>query len=501
MSTAPQNPARKPAFGLRSLAGHTAVYGFGSALTALGGFILLPLYTHSFAPAQYGLLELLNRVADVLLLFVFMGTRQAYIRFYFDDDTDRWRRTVTATTLVFALGSAAVLVPFAILLSTLAPAEIWGSEHSSRIVLLIGLWIPAEVVFTVALAYLQVSLRSLAYVALNALRLAGFVGLNVYLIHGRDFGVDGVFLSQLIVVASIALAFLVYLVRWTGFAVSVDLLKRLVKFGAPYIPAALLWYLAANADRFFLTAFQSMNDLGIYSLGLKLGSVALALFMQPFQKVWSPFVFSVYKEANGPQKIGQAFTAFTAFGAYLILGICVLAPIVLPYLSDRAYFSATLVIPIVGTAQLLYGMACLIDAGLLIEKKTQYKPLIFGLTALVAVLANAVLTPLYSIVGAACATCISFGFLYLINKHYSDRFYRVALESKDFLAIIAAAGIAYWSFETVYVNDAPLPKQLLMAVVPALVYPAMLMILRPRVTKRGYAYLRDRRAATPPETR
>ena len=464
---------------MRSLAGHTAVYGLGSALTALGGFILIPLYTHNFVPSQYGLLELLNRIADVLLLFVFMGTRQAYIRFYFDDESDEWHRTVTATTLLFALASALVIIPIAILAAALAPSQFWGDENAGRLILLIALWIPFEIIFTVSLAYLQVSMRSLLYVLVNAIRLAGFISLNVWLVYFKGFGIDGVFLSQLIIVAGIALTFLVFLIRWTRLSFSLDLLKKLVRFGAPYIPSAILWYVAANADRFFIASFQSMTDLGIYSLALKLGSVALALFMQPFQKVWSPFIFSTYESSDGPSRIGKAFTAFTAFGAYLVLGISVLAPVVLPYLSDASYWDAALVIPIIATAQLLYGMSCLIDAGILIAKKTNYKPIIFGLTALVSILAQFLLTSRFSIVGAACAICITFGFLFVINKHYSDRHYRLTLVPADFLAIAVAASASLFIFEWLYNPSAGSLGAIGAVLIPAFTYPLFLMLLRP----------------------
>ena len=58
---------------LLKLAGHSFVYGVGNALGAVGGFILIPLYTHVLSTGEYGVLELLNRTADILMLFMLMG--------------------------------------------------------------------------------------------------------------------------------------------------------------------------------------------------------------------------------------------------------------------------------------------------------------------------------------------------------------------------------------------------------------------------------------------
>ena len=46
---------------------------------------MLPVYTHALVPAQYGLLETALRFVNVCLLIGFLGIRQAYVRFYFDN--------------------------------------------------------------------------------------------------------------------------------------------------------------------------------------------------------------------------------------------------------------------------------------------------------------------------------------------------------------------------------------------------------------------------------
>ena len=69
---------------LLKLGRHSFVYGVGNAIGIAGGFVLIPLYTHVLTTGEYGTLEMINRTADILMLIMFMGIRQAFIRFYFD---------------------------------------------------------------------------------------------------------------------------------------------------------------------------------------------------------------------------------------------------------------------------------------------------------------------------------------------------------------------------------------------------------------------------------
>ncbi len=93
----------------RGLAKHTLTYGAGSVMVAAGAFLLIPVYTHTLSTAEFGALEILNRIADVLLIVMFLGMRQSYIRIFFDDDAEGWGDTVTATFLLFCLFSCAVV--------------------------------------------------------------------------------------------------------------------------------------------------------------------------------------------------------------------------------------------------------------------------------------------------------------------------------------------------------------------------------------------------------
>src|SRR5689334_5972550 len=84
----------------RSFVKHAAVYGLASLLVQAGGFVLLPLYTHCLTPSDYGVLEVLGRMAETVgTCLMFGGFRQALLTFYQQSQGETERRRVVTTTL------------------------------------------------------------------------------------------------------------------------------------------------------------------------------------------------------------------------------------------------------------------------------------------------------------------------------------------------------------------------------------------------------------------
>ena len=137
-------------------------------------------------------------------------------------------------------------------------------------------------------------------------------------------------------------------------------------------------FVILSADRYLLTYFCDVAQVGIYSLGYKIGMLGTMLLMEPFQKVWAPFLFEYYKKENGTVIIGKMFTIFILVAVIFCLTISILSPIVLPYISGKAFHSSSKIVPLICLASIFYGMACLADAGILIEKKNLLETVIYS---------------------------------------------------------------------------------------------------------------------------
>jgi O-antigen/teichoic acid export membrane protein len=270
------------------------------------------------------------------------------------------------------------------------------------------------------------------------------VGSNILLVYVYRKGIAGILVTNMWIAGVVGLGFLAVLLNWTGIRVSRRVIKDLVKFGAPYVPTAMFMFLLSSSDRYFLSAMASLGAVGVYALAYKIGMFGTSLVMEPFGNVWAPFLFENYRKKEGPELIGKVFTMYTLVIVGVGLCIAVLSPLVIPLISDPEYHEAYRLIPWVCLAAVFYGMACIADAGILISKKTIYKPLVFGVAGTVAVVLNLLLIPRWGPAGAAFTLCVSFFTLFVLVYAVSSRFYYFKLEYRKLVSVFASAGLVYW---------------------------------------------------------
>ena len=96
---------------LKKLAGQTAVYGLSSIIGRLLNYLLVPIYTRIFAPAEYGIVsELYAYVAFMMVLYTY-GMETAYFHFTEKNkrDSTSWSTDEVYGNGLFSLFSSSVL--------------------------------------------------------------------------------------------------------------------------------------------------------------------------------------------------------------------------------------------------------------------------------------------------------------------------------------------------------------------------------------------------------
>jgi len=429
---------------LLKLGKHTLIYGIGSSLTAIGGFLLIPLYTHVMTTSEYGILELLGRTADILLLIIMVGVRQAFIRFYFDSDTHEWHQTVVATTAAFLIFSSIITICLFFPFKNVVAGLLFKDPLIGVFFTYVLLWIPVDLLFKVGMTHLQIQIKSKTYILINFIQFAAMMSSNIALVYYFRMGIRGVLITNLWVSSILGSAFLLYYVKWTKVKISFSLLKKLLKFGFPYLPTAFFGYIIHNGDRYFLTLYSSLDEVGIYALAFKIGMFGVLVIMEPFGRVWTPFLFDNYNKKDGPDLISKVFAIFTLIVVAAGLGVSIAAPIVIPIISGEAFHKASKLIPLICLAAVFYDMAMLADAGILISKKTGYKPFIFATAAIAGIILNYSLIPHFGAMGAAIAIPITFFVLFIVNYSVSNKFYVIRIEYGKMFLIFGGAVSVYF---------------------------------------------------------
>lgn len=424
----------------RSFLKHAAVYGLGTLLVQAGGFVLLPVYLRCLSPEEYGVLEVVSRVAETLAAILLLaGFRQALFAFHQQakDDLDR-RRVVTGALLL--VGGAAVVggVGYAL-------ARPWLRFDSlpGELLTLAVVGILLEPLCLLPLTLIQARVESALYVAVVVGQFLVRVGLCILFVRYLQWGVAGALWATALTGAAFGLTLtgreLLRGVAWPD----AKQLGGMVRFALPLVPGGLCYFVLNHGDRFFLLKYATAADVGTYSLGYKLGMIVRLLSLVPLYMVWSSRMYAVAASPDAARAFGRAFTRILAAYVFAGLGVSLFAGEIVTALGGRAYSEAVPVIAPVVVAGLFFSAITLLDAGFYVTRNTGRKLLVtLGGTAVTGLL-YALLIPTWGAMGAAIATVG--GFLALAAGTYgvTQRLFPVEYEWRRLLGGFGLAAVLW----------------------------------------------------------
>ena len=132
---------------LRNFVINTLVYGLGKGIGKFVGLFLMPFYTRSLTPADYGILESLGVSAFFITAIFNLGLDSASGRFFFMAKTKEEQGTVLFTVFVLRLFT---IIPTLILtlFSKQISVVLFGSDQYSWAVFLSLMVIPLQLLFS-----------------------------------------------------------------------------------------------------------------------------------------------------------------------------------------------------------------------------------------------------------------------------------------------------------------------------------------------------------------
>jgi len=432
------------------LARHSMIYGFGIVLNRVVALLLLPVYTRFLTPHDYGIKELVGLSTDVIGILLATAIASAIYRFYFEYENSKDRNEVISSAIII-IGSFGL---FAIVLLSLATKTMARYILDSAGLYYFFLLSFASMWFqslnNIGYDYLRANQQSVKFVSLSFGRMVVVISLNVYLVCFLQLGVLGILISTLITSILMCLVLVVPLSCTTGLHFSLDKIKGMLKFGFPMIPAQFGAFIVHLSDRFFIKAYCSIADAGLYSLGYRFGALPANFISEPFNRTWQPRRFELYKEEGSEAVFGRIFTYFLFLMIFAGLGVSVLTKDLLMIIADEKFWSAYKIVPIIVLATTIFTFHYHLDIGILIHKKTKYLAYINFSNGIFILLLNFALIPRYGVYGAAFATLIAFVYKGSLTYYFSSKYYKIYFEFIRIGKIILAAAVLY--FVTIFIE-------------------------------------------------
>jgi O-antigen/teichoic acid export membrane protein len=416
---------------LRRLTKHSLIYGVGHILSRGIGFLLLPLYTNVLSPAEYGIVALVfTFIAFMNILFLY-GLDSAFLRFYaLEKGADEKKKILATTMSMTALTSVSLFLLLFLLCEPLSRLILGRPETGSLLKMASGILF-FDTLSTFPYLLLRLEEKSAKFISYRLVNVLLTLGLNIYLVAYLKKGVYGVFLSNLIASAFILAILLPSIWRRFAAAFSGFLVKELLKFGLPFIPAGLASMSMELIDRYMLRHMKDLEVVGVYNAGYKLGLFMLLVVMA-FKFAWQPFFLGLGgEEARAKKSFAAVLTYFLLVTSFLLLvvsffvddlvrmgffGVTIFGP---------EFWSGTQVVPVILLAHVMMGLYLIFLPGIYLRKKTKFVPLFTGVGAVINILGNLLLIPRWGMQGAAWATFLGYFAMALALYATVQRFYPV----------------------------------------------------------------------------
>jgi O-antigen/teichoic acid export membrane protein len=200
-------------------------------------------------------------------------------------------------------------------------------------------------------------------------------------------------------------------------------------FGLPLFihtgAAVLLQYL----DRFMLERMGSLHDLGLYSLAGQIGT-AMLIITTATNQAYLPFLYRQFEAHFDLVVKAQRYVAlfFLSIGIFGML----VTPWVIRQFIDARYLESIKPAQILLASGIFHGWYYLMVGRLMVRGRTRVIATVTLIAAAFNVAANYVLIPRYMAEGAAWATLISEGLLFLLTWWAARRYLKEPLSPDSF---------------------------------------------------------------------
>ncbi len=401
-------------------------YTASSVISKLIAVALLPVYTRFLSPSDYGSAEVLLASVIVISIFVRFGIVEALMRFYYRFDTSQQQQAAVKASFTFLLISstlgALVAAYFAGPLSELFLGQ---RETELMLITVFGFWVFTN--YELLLSLFRLDERARDYFLTSLANVLLTVALTVWFVVVEEQGAKGLLLGNFIGSAVLYIVLVFVQHRRIGFSLNGALLKPMLRFGIPTMPAEISIFSMNFIDRFILARSVGLAEAGLYSIAVKFSQVVTVL-VRAFQLAWPPLAYSIRDDDEARGVYAVIVTYYVLICSWAVVGLALLSRWLLRLLVAEQFFDAYKAIPLVATGVTLYGLYLVLVVIMGRVGRTEYNFPVSGAATAVNIGLNLILIPAYGIVGAGVALVISYLVMLSLMYFVSQRYFSVPFQ-------------------------------------------------------------------------
>jgi O-antigen/teichoic acid export membrane protein len=284
----------------------------------------------------------------------------------------------------------------------------------------------------------------LAFLYFSIFRLVGSVTLNLIFLFILGLGYLSILVTPLILGPLLLIGLLWFCGRDLGRFQSPApaLLKDVMRYSVPLGIGGIGLLIIHYGDRYFLSRYSNLNEIGIYSLAYKIGML-LAYLSLPILMFWRSQVHVIMKSNDDTSD--RAFVSMFTFVAILYAvawySLSVLSGPIIRLAAGPQFQRAAVYVPWIAFAYLLRALTAQIESAVLVGSKTIWIMFTNWLSSILCLAVYWYAIPRYGVWGAIGATTLGFGTMLVSTMIVSRRVRPRAFETRKILSVYMALAL------------------------------------------------------------
>jgi len=390
---------------------HGSWYFIGSFLTKATGFFLLPVYTKYLSPADYGVLNSLNSIANLLPIFISLYLDSAFGRYYFLEkkSSEQRVRLLYSTLFWFICVWGAVVVIVAMLISPFTFQPLLSVPFLPYIPLIM---IPSLFgqLSLLGSVFLRNNLKAKEINILNFVVFLCSTSITILLLIVFKMGIRANLYGAAIG-SLVSFSFFLFIsIKYSllNFSFNLEIIRTSLVFSIPLIPNIAAGWIGGLSDRLILAYYGKIEQVGLYSISAQ---IALILYMinDALTQVQGPIALSALTDnrEEGKKQISEFLSVFIWMILFFYLLLTFFSKEILYFMTDVRYHSAYQLVPVLAFIYVLSGIYRVFTSILSFHGKMWVISSAAILSALVSMMLNFLLIPYWGQWAAAWAFLLS----------------------------------------------------------------------------------------------
>lgn len=385
---------------LKKLAG----FSIGPFVSAIIGFITVPVTTYLVSPEDFGRSAMYTMGYTITSLFIFLGIDQAFLREYNEYNNKSqlfWNSIIIP--LIFSL----IIGPIYIIFNKPISLLMFDSIETYTVIIL-AISLPFSVISRFNMLVLRMEERAKIYSLLTIInKLLSLVILIMYLLFvDRSYKgiINATFIS--LIIGCFIESYYVKHIWKNNFKINKDLVIKIFRFGIPLIPASIIGWFFSSMDKIALREWSNFNEIGIYSAAFKVVGI-LTIIQSSFNTFWTPTAYRWHEDKVSNDKYKKVSEIILVIMCLVFSFIVLFKDIIIKLLSED-YKLASKSVPFLLFFPIMYTVSETTTLGIPFSRKTYYNIIISGVSAFVNYIGNYLLVPKFGSIGASISTGLSY---------------------------------------------------------------------------------------------